>query len=340
MIIRKKHIKYFILISMLSLLAFSIGIKLQNKELIITKSETMGISTEWQNYLYTPTMVEKIENTYFIIDCWHNRIIYNDNLHDEIKEWNTLTNDIVGGHSIASDGEVYLCDDTDNSGVRVFKKNVNKFKQTQIITGVTGRPHFIKYDDKTNIFYVISSTEGKLWTFKNYNGIIKNEGVYTIRNLENTYTRSFNIIDGYMYMVSGPGYIYKVKYDDKSYKIVESYEVPSEITGMNFIEKIDDYYYISSYTNSKGDISPMFVRIKNLKLLKDRKYEDLYSKFGFKGTPYYISKFDNKYFITEIDQSSGIKSFEVNNNKISNIETYYYFKGHTDSSQKRKELKY
>ena len=32
------------------------------------------------------------------------------------------------------------------------------------------------------------------------------------------------------------------------------------------------------------------------------KYEDLYSEFDFKGTPYYISIFDNEYFIIEIYQ--------------------------------------
>lgn len=337
---RKNYMKYFGMILVVVVLGFGIFFTVNTKEPITAKSEITSMSEEWQKDLYTPTMINKIGDEYFIIDCWHHRIIYNDNLNDDITEWRTLTNDIIGGHSIASDGEVYLCDDTDNSMIRIFKKENGNFKEAQIIQDVTGRPHFIKYDDKTKLFYIISSTEGKIWTFKNDNGNIKNEGVYAISNITNSYVRSFNIIDGYMYLVSGPGYIYKVKYDDKSYKVVESYEVPKEMTGMNYIEKIDDYYYITSYTNSDGVIAPMFVRVKDLNDLKDSKYEDLYSEFGFKGTPYYISKFDNKYFIAEIDQSSGIKSFEVNNNKISNIKTRYYYEGHTNASQQRKESKY
>lgn len=336
---KKKYIKYFIIIFVTITFGHAAFYTINVKKSMAAKSEMRSIPEEWQKDLYTPTMINKIDDYYFIIDCWHHRIIYNDNLNDDISEWTTLTNDINGGHSIASDGKVLICDDTDNSMLRIFKKDKDGFKQIQNIDDVTGRPHFIKYDDKTELFYVISSTEGKIWTFKNNDGRIENSGIYSISDITNSYVRSFNIIDGYMYLVSGPGYIYKVKYDDKSYKVVESYEVPKEMTGMNFIEKIDDYYYLTSYTNSDGIIAPMFVRVKDLNDLKNYNYENLYNEFGFKGTPYYISKFDNKYFITEIDQSSGIKSFEVNNNNISNIKTYYYYEGHTDASQHRKDSK-
>ena len=70
-------------------------------------------------------MINKIGNEYFIVDCWHHRIIYNDNLNDEISKWKTLTDEIIGGHSIASDGEVYICDDTDGRKIRVLKKNLS-----------------------------------------------------------------------------------------------------------------------------------------------------------------------------------------------------------------------
>lgn len=285
-------------------------------------------------------MINKTGNEYFIVDCWHHRIIYNDNLNDEIFKWKTLTDEIIGGHSIASDGEVYICDDTDGSKIRVFKKESNIFKETQIFDNITGRPHFAKFDENTKAFYVISSMEGKIYIFKNNNGKVEITNIKLVSEINNTYTRSFNIIDGYMYFVSGGGYIRKVNYIDGTFEVIESYKVPDNMAGMNFIEKIEDYFYISSYTNINGAISPMFIRTQNLSELINENYEDLYNLFGFEGAPYYISKFDNKYFVTEVDMTSSIKSFEVNNNQISNIKTYYYTKGNTIQSEQRKKSKY
>lgn len=64
--------------------------------------------SSWRSSLYTPTMIQKVGNDYFIVDCWHHRIIYNDNLRDKISAWKTLTEDINGGHTLAYDGELYI----------------------------------------------------------------------------------------------------------------------------------------------------------------------------------------------------------------------------------------
>ncbi|WP_455717640.1 hypothetical protein [Anaerosporobacter sp.] len=292
---------------------------------------------KWESSLYTPTMIQKNDDTYFIVDCWHHRVIYNDNLEDKISEWKTLTDEVTGAHSIASDGQVYLVDDTDNSAVRVFKKNKKGFEQTQIIDNITGRPHYIMYDDTTNNFYVISSTEQKLYTLINRNGTVEIAGSTVVREL-GAYVRSFNIIDGYMYTVSGEK-ILKLDYKN-NFEILESYEVPSNLIGMNYICKIENYFYISTYTNANAEIAPEFVRVKSLKDLITGNYEDLYELFGFKGAPYYISYFDNQFFITEIDGYSGVKSFKVSNDKIRKIKTWYSFKGNSNASQDRKESKY
>lgn len=306
--------------------------------LIIMSIVLLGCSNDkWESTLYTPTMIQKFDNFYFIVDCWHHRIIYNDNLTDDISKWETLTDDINGSHSIASDGKLYLVDDTDNGKIRVFKKTNNAFTQTQILNNITGRPHYIEYDEKTKYFYLISSENGELRVMSNKNDKIEIVKSVIIKNLVNAYTRSFNIIDGYMYTVSANGYINKINYNNMKFDVIESFKVPNELVGMNYIDKIGDYYYISTYTNSDGAVSPMFVRTKDLNSLKSGEYEDLYNVLGFKGTPYFITHFDKKYFITEIDSSSGIKSFEVNNNNISNVRTIYYFKGFSQSSLRRKE---
>ncbi|MBQ9366071.1 MAG: hypothetical protein IJT82_09860, partial [Schwartzia sp.] len=80
----------------------------------------MSNANTWRNYLYTPTQINKINDDYFIVDCWHHRIIYNNMRESNLSNWKMLTEDIRGGHTVASDGRVLLADDTDNNAVRVF----------------------------------------------------------------------------------------------------------------------------------------------------------------------------------------------------------------------------
>lgn len=290
--------------------------------------------------MYTPTMVQKIGEDYFIIDCWHHRILFSKNLEEPIYMWNTLTDDIRGGHTIASDGELYLCDDTDYNAIRVFKKNGDSFKQTQIIGGIETRPHFVIYDKVSSNFFVISSLGGILWIIKNDGGQAKIERKVEIAEIKETYVRSFSLIDGFFYFISGNGFIWKVMLDESAYSVLEKFAVPFELSGMNQIVKIGEYFYITVYQDGSGTIVPNFVRIKDLDKLVGGEYEKLYESFGFKGTPYYITQFDERYFVTEIDGASGIKSFTTQGDNIENIRTHFFFDGHTDKDEKRKMEKY
>lgn len=285
-------------------------------------------------------MVQKIGDDYFIIDCWHHRILFNKNLEEPIYMWNILTDDIRGGHTIASDGELYLCDDTDYNAIRVFKKNGNRFKQTQIIGGIETRPHFVIYDKDSQRFYVLSSLGGILWIIKNENGQAKIERKIEISEIKETYVRSFSQIDGFFYFISGNGFIWKVSLNDSKYSVQVKFAVPFELSGMNQIVKIGNYFYITVYQDGSEAIVPNFIRIKDLSKLVGSEYEKLYESFGFKGTPYYITQFDGRYFVTEIDGASGIKSFSVQGDKIENIRTHFFFDGHTAESEKRKMEKY
>ena len=254
--------------------------------------------------------------------------------------WRTLTDDIRGGHTIAGDGEIYICDDTDYNALRVFKKDGENFKQTQIIGGIETRPHFVLYDEGFSRFFVLSSLGGVLWVLKNEGGEAKIERKIEVAEIRDTYVRSFSLIDGSFYFISGNGFIWRLDLQGEGYRVAEKFAVPPELSGMNFITKIGGYYYITVYQDDTGAIAPRFVRIRDLHALSVREYEDLYGSFGFKGTPYYITSFDGRYFITEIDGASGIKSFLVQNDEIKNIRTHFFFDGHSEESGKRKMEKY
>lgn len=77
----------------------------------------------WQSRLYTPTMIQKIDDTYFISDCWHNRIIYSKKLSAPIKRWKTLSDEVFGGHTLAYGGKFVLADNTDKDSIFVWKKD-------------------------------------------------------------------------------------------------------------------------------------------------------------------------------------------------------------------------
>lgn len=326
--VSKKIIKIITIIALITNLLFVCGCGQQEQAIsnnIIERKEN------WKNNLYVPTQINKVNNTYFIVDCFHNRVIYNNNLTDDISKWKTMTDKSNRGHTIASDGQVYLHDDTDNSSIKVFVKENDDFKQTQSINNITGRPHYIVYDEQTKYFYALCSQEGKIVILKNNLGTVEIIKSIDINEIKNTYVRSFNIIDGYIYLVSGGGYINKIKCDDMSFKVVERYEVSKDLYGMDGIIKIGDYYYISIMQNDKGDIIPKFIRTKSLNGLINDEYEDIYNKFGLKDKPYFITHFDNHYYITEVGEiNNSIKQFDVEDNEIKNIKNIYNFEGYVE----------
>ena len=116
--------------------------------------------------LSVPTYITKVEDTYFIVDCYHNQVIYHDNLTAPLYEWQVMTSDINMGHTLASDGLVYLIDDTENNRVLVFEKKDGVFYHTQTFDEIGNRPHYIIYDETTDTFYAWSSMNGEMYLFR------------------------------------------------------------------------------------------------------------------------------------------------------------------------------
>ena len=247
-----------------------------------------------------PTQVNKIGDTWFIVDCYHNQIIYNDNLKDPLTEWNVFTDEMNRGHTIAGDGLVYLVDDTENERIMIFEKVDDKYLFTQQFSSVGSRPHYVIYDEETGLFYAWCSMSGEMYIFSHPKDDPRMylKEIRSIPELDKIYVRSFTIIGDDIYFVSGKGSI--IKADKKSFRILTEYPVPSSMAGMVQITKIEDSFYITISTddNWNQDFATI-IRCKSLEDLKDGKYEDIYSCFIGGGTPYYISKADGYYYLTE-----------------------------------------
>lgn len=115
--------------------------------------------------LSVPTYITKLQDTYFLVDCYHDEIIYSDSLDRKLNEWEVMTDEINRGHTIASDGVVYLTDDTENNRILVFEKEDGRFIHTQTFSDIGIRPHYIVYDETSGYFYALSSMTGELYVF-------------------------------------------------------------------------------------------------------------------------------------------------------------------------------
>ncbi|GGG01102.1 hypothetical protein GCM10010912_52400 [Paenibacillus albidus] len=309
-------------------------LKEQKDQLVLDTNK----SNEWKKQLYTPTHIEKVGDEYFIVDCWHQRVIYNNNLSDPIKGWKTLSDTLGNPHSISSDGNVFLVDDTNGNEIRVFVKNGDTFRQTQIIDRVGESPNRILYDAQSQMFFGISAMSQHVFVLSNNGEEVVIDKVIRLGYLqENSYIRSIRIIDGKLFFVSGPGKIIVADYLSSPFNKICEYKVPFELRGMNDIIKIGSYFYISVYQNGAGEVAPMLIRTKNLESLETSEFEELKEALDLKGVPYSFSFFDGRVFLTEIDTYSRIISFMIVNDNITDIKVHFDMGTPSESSLRKRK---
>ncbi|SFB76687.1 hypothetical protein [Butyrivibrio sp. YAB3001] len=282
--------------------------------------------------LSVPTYITKLGDDWFIVDCYHNRIIYSDTLGIPLDQWKIMTSEVTQPHTIAGDGKVLVVDDTENNRILGFEKIDGKYINTQVIGDVGTRPHYTVYDEITDTFYVWSSKTGELFCLRHTPDSAKLyvTDILKIKELDGIYVRSFSIIEGEIYFVSGvsdegaPAKIYCC--DLNTLSIKKEISVPDSMAGMVQITKIQDYYYITISTDLSGSQDyATIIRTKALDKLSSGEYEDIYSTyFVGGGTPYYISYADGTYFLTEHRlKDHSIWSFKVEKNQIKDVTTLY-----------------
>jgi len=294
-------------------------------EALITAALQEEVKTNPCSDLSVPTCLTKIEDTYFLVDCYHNQVIYHDNLSDPIWQWNVMTDEIDRGHTLASDGLVYLIDDTENNRILIFEKKDGRFLHTQTFSGIGNRPHYIIYDEKTKTFYAWSSMSGEMYLFRR-----EPDGtrmylteIRRVASLDGVYVRSFTIQEDIIYFVSGNASI--IEADLHTFRILNVYPVPDTMAGMIQLARIQDYFYLTISTDITGNQDyATILRTKDLSGLIDGNYEDVYDHFIGGGTPYYITQIDNDWYLTEHRlPGHSVWRFRIADNEILDVETIY-----------------
>lgn len=288
---------------------------------------------DYRKYLYTPTYITQIDSLYFIVDCWHHRVIYAQNLERQISDWKVLDDTLSGPHSISSDGEVYVVDDTDHGEVCVYKKRGGVFTKTQTIYGLGFRPHKCVYDDAKGYFYVLLSESCEIVLLKNHHDIVKAEAILKAE-VDTYYARSIQIIDEKVFLVCRNGYICELEIDLGGVKIVNQYKMPDQYAGLNDMIKVGNSYYLSVYTDLDGKYVSQVVKTCHLEDLNH--LENVTAKLGTKGIPYYFSAIDGRYYISEIDTCSGISSFLADGDELTDRKEHFLFYKTQNCSLKRR----
>ena len=270
---------------------------------IASAASSLTVSKNSNPDLSVPTYLTKIDGVYFIVDCYHNTVIYSSNLADPLTEWSVMTSDVNRAHTIASDGTVYLIDDTENNRILVFEKNEGRFIETQKLENIGVRPHYIIYNEPDKTFYAWSSMTGTMYLIHR-DCATNNMNItaeYAIPSLYASYVRSFTIDNDSqsIYLVSGDSSIIEASLDDLQIK--KEYPVPAEMAGMVQITPIDDQFYITISTDaSMNQDCATIIRCSSLDDLNKGKFDDIYKQYFIGGgTPYYITCIDDTYYLTE-----------------------------------------
>lgn len=285
---------FALILVLISSLYFAFQERLPDK----VEGEILSFSDNQYETLCVPTQFTKVGDDYFIVDCYHNQILTSKDKSLPVKEWKVFTNRINMGHSIASDGYVYLADDTENNQLLVFAKVGEEFYLTQIIENVGKRPHYVIYNEDEGEFYVLSSLTGEFYLYKrekNSYYVFLDRSVQ-IPQLDEVYVRSFSFIDGDIYLAAGNGFIYDI--DQKDFSIKNFWNLSFEIGGPVQISRIGSYYYLTVSTDIIGDSkAATIVRAKELSSFGDGTYEVIRDRFCEDGTPYIITNVDGIYYL-------------------------------------------
>jgi hypothetical protein len=273
-------------------------------------------ATEWMAGLYTPTFLTKIDSLYFIVDCWHNRILYSSTIDMPISGWQVLDDDLVAPHSIASDSVLYVVADTGRDRIRIYTHRDGGFQRVQTMDNLGLGPHRVAYDPASTAFYVLASESQSIAKLKRRTDRLELISQRSLPFLHDAYTRSFLISDGSMFFVSGEGIITRTTYLDDSYSVVKTYRVPHSLRSMNDLFKSGSYFYLT------GTPRTIF-RTTSLEALSEGKGQDIYKILGLKGTPYFLAEFDGRIFVPEIEEFSGIRSFAVRDGEIGEVKAVF-----------------
>ena len=259
-------------------------------------------SRDFRHRLFTPTQIVRLQRRYFIVDCWHHRILHSPVLDAPLTRWQTLDEDIAGPHSIASDGTLYVTEDTGRHGLRVYREtSPGRFEQVQYLGGIGQRPHRTIHDAAHQQFLVIGSEDQSLHAFVVRNGQLEQTQATRVSMLHGQYCRSITLLRDQLHFVGENSIVIHTLQGRHLLDDGRRLPLAEGCRGSNDLFFLDGQRGILTCTPGRAFL------FEDLRDLVRGTALDLSPAFA--GTPYYISRFDGRLWIPEITEHSAIRSY-------------------------------
>lgn len=256
----------------------------------------------WPGRMDAPTTITKLGSTYFMVDCWHARVMYTDDVTKPVSMWKTMDNALRGPHSIATDGYMYVVENTEAGGIRTYKSDgLGGFTTLATIASLGTRTHRVQYDTASASFYVIGGTSQNMCRLTRSGDVLTLQSNTALPFISGQYSRGFRIYDGKMYIVAEPGKLFEVAFDGVStYTLLNTYTLPAALSSPNDIYRDANGRWYLTGTNQA------MVSFASLAALAAGTVTDMMSTYQLAGTPYYLAEFDGALWVPEIIQRNGL----------------------------------
>ncbi|MDO5055711.1 MAG: hypothetical protein Q4E06_00080 [Lautropia sp.] len=273
-------------------------------------------SRDFRQRLHTPTQITRLQAHCFIVDCWHHRILYSPRTDAPLSLWQALDENIAGPHSIASDGTLYVAEDTGRHGLKVYRQTgPARFEQVQYLEGIGKRPHRTIHDPLSGQFLVIGSSDQSLHGFAVRDGRLVRTLALSVPSLHGQYCRSITLHRGRLHFVGEHEIVIHPLEGRQLSARAHHLPLPDGHHGGNDLFFLDDRRGILSCTPGRAFL------FDDLASLARGMTHDLSS--AFTGTPYYISRFDGRLWIPEITEHSAIRSYRPTGNGLGPASTLF-----------------
>lgn len=291
--------------------------------------------------LCTPTQITKIDGVYFIVDCWHHRIFYNDRLSADLNDWKIMPGETVGGHTIAGSNRMLIADSTDTDELVCYRKKQENdgfhfelcgridirpflpFDVGKLKFGIA-RPHCVLYDNEKDCFLVAVSGADTLLVVRDHEDGVSIDQVFTPKEFKQAYLKFVSKIDGAYWMAANDK-LFRFQLDGDSLNILSSYKLPPHIRSdeVNAFTKIGgtNRYYMTICRPGEAYVldSPQTAQDGILAV------KPVGEQLRAKGIPYAFSEFDDQVLLTEIEPVSRIVRFRIKNNMLEPDGTLFDF---------------
>jgi SAM-dependent methyltransferase/predicted Ser/Thr protein kinase len=276
-------------------------------------------STKFKS-LYTPTHVLSIRNgsSFVVTDCWHNRILWTNDLSSPIETWKVVVKNVAHPHSTAIDASesVLITEDTERSQVLIMRLHSETINFQAVVALSGARPHRSQYSNLHKCFFILCSVPAKGKNVLEMAKLVVNTAAtendthvvhFELPFLGKAYTRSFGMFSGKFYFASGENVMVATFQGDRFAMARTIIQIPNVSLNDVYIASSGNMYITWTHRDSDGGgKGPQ----GSICVIKGHECHILNSLLGIRGTPYYISELPSTVLaVPEITEQSGIIAF-------------------------------